>query len=79
METDIAETYYGHSAISVSLNGRHRFQRYQFPIMLAWAITVHRVQALSLDRADLTAHACVRTLSPAALTALHPRHAHTCC
>jgi ATP-dependent DNA helicase PIF1 len=26
-------------------------ERYQFPVSLAWGMTIHRVQGLSLDRA----------------------------
>jgi hypothetical protein len=32
-------------------NSRKRLQRTQFPISLAWALTIHRVQGLSMDRA----------------------------
>ena len=55
-----------HDRKLISLKAITAIQRYQFPIMLAGAITIHTVQGLSLDRADLTAHACVHTLSPAA-------------
>ena len=34
-----------------SRNGRFRFERYQYPIDLAWAVTIHKVQGLSLEKA----------------------------
>ena len=34
-----------------SRNGKLRLERYQYPIVLAWAFTIHKVQGLSLDRA----------------------------
>ena len=34
-----------------SRNGKLRLERYQYPIVLAWAVTIHKVQGLSLDRA----------------------------
>ncbi len=30
---------------------RHHLERYKFPLELAWAMTIHRVQGLSMDRA----------------------------
>lgn len=48
-----------HNGKLISLNGRYSFQRYQFPIMLGWAINVYRVQSLSLDRAVIELHADV--------------------
>jgi hypothetical protein len=41
---------------------RHHLERYHFPFELAWAMTIHRVQGLSVDRAviylgsDIFAH-----------------------
>ena len=32
-------------------NGKDQFERCQFPIVLAWAVTIHKVQDLSLSRA----------------------------
>ena len=34
-----------------SRNGKLRLERYQYPIVFAWAVTIHKVQGLSLDRA----------------------------
>ena len=34
-----------------SRNGKLRLERHQYPIVLAWAVTIHKVQGLSLDRA----------------------------
>jgi len=30
---------------------RHQLERYQLPLELAWAMTIHRVQGLSMNRA----------------------------
>ena len=32
-------------------NGKLRLERYQYAIVLAWAVTIHKVQGLGLDRA----------------------------
>ena len=43
-------------------NGKDQFERFQFPIVLAWAVMIHKVQGLSLSRAviglgpDIFAH-----------------------
>lgn len=44
---------------SVNRDG-HYAQRLQVPLMLAWAVTVHRVQGLSLDSAVLDLSHCFR-------------------
>ncbi|KAA6421824.1 MAG: ATP-dependent DNA helicase PIF1 [Trebouxia sp. A1-2] len=66
-----------------SENGRFKFERYQYPLVLAWAVSIHRVQGVSLDRAvidlgsDVFAHgqayvalSRLRTLEGVLLTAL---------
>lgn len=42
-----------HSVTSTfkSKNGRLQLERYQYPIVVAWAVTIHKVQGLSLDKA----------------------------
>eukprot|EP00884_Botryococcus_braunii_P010685 jgi/Botrbrau1/19618/Bobra.0735s0002.1 len=32
-------------------DGRHQMERHQFPLQLAWAMTIHRVKGLGMDRA----------------------------
>ena len=32
----------------------HTLERYQFPLALSWYITIHKVQGLSLDKANIT-------------------------
>ena len=32
-------------------NGRFEFERHQYPIVLAWAVTIHKLHGLSLDKA----------------------------
>jgi len=39
------------TASFMTKNKRHHPERYQFPLELAWVVTIHRVQGLSLDRA----------------------------
>ena len=61
-----------HSVTSTfkSRNGRLRLERYQYPIVLAWAVTIHKVQGLSLDTAvmdlgkDVFAHGIVSQAMP---------------
>ena len=43
-------------------NGKDQLERYQFPVVVAWAVTIHKIQVLSLSRAvidlnpDIFAH-----------------------
>ncbi|KAA6421278.1 MAG: ATPase AAA [Trebouxia sp. A1-2] len=72
-----------------SENGRFKFERYQYPLVLAWAVSFHRVQGVSLDRAvidlgsNVFAHgqadvplSRVRTLEGVLLTALSRESFH---
>jgi ATP-dependent DNA helicase PIF1 len=46
----VANMALGNSTAEIAFNGRIKAQRTQLPIRLAWALTVHRVQGLSLER-----------------------------
>ena len=38
-------------AATFRFNGRHQFERYHYPIVLARGVTIHKVQGISLDKA----------------------------
>ena len=48
-----------------SENGRFKFERFQYPLVLTWAVSIHRVQGVSLDcavidlGADVSKHVSV--------------------
>ncbi|KAA6419254.1 MAG: ATP-dependent DNA helicase PIF1 [Trebouxia sp. A1-2] len=50
-----------------SENGRFKFERFQYPLVLTWAVSIHRVQGVSLDcavidlGADVSKHGVLLT------------------